>query len=658
MTYQNGSAPAAVNGRGAGQTNGRGLRNQYSAGGSGAYRGLIGPVARELCGDPNMKASNATELRFGTHGSLSVDLEKDTWYDHEADEGGGVLDLVTRCTGREDGKRWLLERGYLRDEVPRSASPAAVYDYADESGEILFQVERRDGRKFLQRKPDGTYNVRGVRQVPYRLPELVSRPDELVFIAEGEKDCDNLRAAGLLATCNAGGAGKWREHHAEFLRGRDVVILPDNDEPGRDHARKVRESLDGIARSVRVLELPGLPVKGDVSDWLAAGGTAEALAGMVEGTEQDANTTPPADLVRVDISDIMGAKLPPPGFVFDTIIPRRVVTLLGGHGGMGKSMLGLTLCAHAACGRPWGPFTVDPTPTAYVSLEDEADVVRYRLRRIIETYGLPADEVIGALSIFDGTDTEAALVTEVSEAGTRRLQRTAMLEQMTEAVAGAGLVMVDNASDAFDGDENNRRQVRTFVRYLAQIARGNDAGMVLLAHIDKNAARHGGKGNTYSGSTAWHNSARSRLALVEEEGALELLHEKAQFGPIAEPLPLSRAEYGVLVPGPIDGGAREAAADLMAKADADAVLEVVRLAVDAGITVPTATSGPWTAWHALEKLPELAPAYRVPAGKRRVAAALVRLGREGRIVRVEYRKPTRKPGERWEPAQIALKTAA
>ncbi len=257
--------------------------------GSGEYSGVIGPVARDLCGDPNPKLSGPSELRFGTHGSLSVDLDKDTWFDHEAEEGGGVLALVSRHTGREDGKQWLIEEGHLQPDAARSASPATEYNYADEHGEILFQVVRKEGHKFSQRRQDESggwvYKVGGVRQVPYRLPELLANADGLVFVVEGEKDVDNLRAAGLLATCNAGGAGKWRDHHSEHLRDRDVVVLPDNDGEGRKHAEKVRDSLTGIARLVRVLELPGLAVKGDVSDWLAAGGTADALVGMLPNAE-------------------------------------------------------------------------------------------------------------------------------------------------------------------------------------------------------------------------------------------------------------------------------------------------------------------------------------------------------------------------------------
>jgi len=115
--------------------------------------------------------------------------------------------------------------------------------------------------------------------VPYRLPELLQavKQGETIFIPEGEKDVDNLARLGLAATTSPMGAGKWRDYYSEHLRGANVVILPDNDEPGRKHAQHVAQSLHGKAASVKVLELPGLPAKGDVSDWLATGGTKEEL---------------------------------------------------------------------------------------------------------------------------------------------------------------------------------------------------------------------------------------------------------------------------------------------------------------------------------------------------------------------------------------------
>ncbi|MCC7085190.1 MAG: DUF3987 domain-containing protein [Pirellulales bacterium] len=175
-----------------------------------------------------------------------------------------------------------------RERAKRPGRPRiiATYDYRDESGEVVSQVVRFEPKDFRQRKPDDkggwSWGVKGVRIVPYRLPELLADPSSPVMIVEGEKDCDGLAKLGIVATCNAGGAGKWKADHAEFLRGRQVVILPDNDEAGRNHGQQVAQSLHSIAAAVRVVELPGLPAKGDVSDWLAAGGTREELIRLVK----------------------------------------------------------------------------------------------------------------------------------------------------------------------------------------------------------------------------------------------------------------------------------------------------------------------------------------------------------------------------------------
>ena len=153
-------------------------------------------------------------------------------------------------------------------EKPKSyAKPRIVetYDYKDEAGTLLFQVVRFDPKDFRQRRPkDGgwDWSVKGVRVVPYRLPELLAEPARPVFVVEGEKDVDNLSGIGVLATCNAGGAGKWKPEHTGFLQGRRVIVLADNDDPGRDHAEKVALSLHGVAEWVRILELPGLSPQG------------------------------------------------------------------------------------------------------------------------------------------------------------------------------------------------------------------------------------------------------------------------------------------------------------------------------------------------------------------------------------------------------------
>jgi hypothetical protein len=163
----------------------------------------------------------------------------------------------------------------------------AVYRYCGGDGSELFQVVRFANKVFRPRRGDPDrpgawrYDLHGVPRVLYRLPELrAAAPGEPVFVTEGEKDVDRLRAAGLVATCNPGGAGKWRDEYSPWLAGRDVVIIPDNDDAGRAHAAEVARAVAPFARSVRVVALPGLPGKGDASDYLAAGGSAAALRAL------------------------------------------------------------------------------------------------------------------------------------------------------------------------------------------------------------------------------------------------------------------------------------------------------------------------------------------------------------------------------------------
>ena len=217
---------------------------------------------------------------------------------------------------------------------PRKKELVATYGYKDATGTLLFEVCRfrnTDGSKtFSQRRPipgggfiwglrAGEYQCFGnsanwypvgrkgpatmatVKNAPaaqlvlYRLPELLAAdPAVQVHLGEGEKDVDRLRALGLTATCNPMGAGTWRPEYNSNLQGRAVVILPDHDDPGRAHAQKVARSLHGIAASIKIVELPKLPEKGDISDWLDAGGTVEQLQALVEAASEFDPATAPA----------------------------------------------------------------------------------------------------------------------------------------------------------------------------------------------------------------------------------------------------------------------------------------------------------------------------------------------------------------------------
>lgn len=153
---------------------------------------------------------------------------------------------------------------------------AKEYDYRDEQGNLLFQVVRTEPKGFFQRRPDGhggwVNDLKGVRRVLYRLPGLLApSPHPMVFVVEGEKDVDRLAALGLVATTNPGGAGKWRAEYCDSLRGRAVFVIPDNDATGREHAEEVIASLTAAGVRAFTLDLPDLPEKGDVSDFLNAG---------------------------------------------------------------------------------------------------------------------------------------------------------------------------------------------------------------------------------------------------------------------------------------------------------------------------------------------------------------------------------------------------
>ena len=213
----------------------------------------------------------------------------------EGDDGGVLLHCHAGCEFAAIVKSLGLA---MADVMPPENGSGkskmkivAEYDYRDECGELLYQAVRLDPKDFRQRRPkEGggwVWKLEKTRRVLYRLLELLAAdPTRPVFVPEGEKDVDRLGSLDVVATCNVGGAGKWRQEYCEHLRGRHVVVLADNDAAGRKHAEQVAGMLQGIAASVRVLYLPDLPEKGDVSDWLDAGGDADKLLALARATAE------------------------------------------------------------------------------------------------------------------------------------------------------------------------------------------------------------------------------------------------------------------------------------------------------------------------------------------------------------------------------------
>jgi Protein of unknown function (DUF3987) len=170
----------------------------------------------------------------------------------------------------QDMTRLIQEAIASQHKEPRS-KPVATYNYEDRDSTLLYQVLRYEPKTFRQRRPNGKGWIWKLedRRVVYRWPELRRFPDATIFVTEGEKDADRLWSIDQCATTVA--AGKWTDECVQALVGRDIIILQDNDDAGRTKAQEAAKLLHGIANTVRVVSLPGLPQRGDVSDWLDMG---------------------------------------------------------------------------------------------------------------------------------------------------------------------------------------------------------------------------------------------------------------------------------------------------------------------------------------------------------------------------------------------------
>jgi hypothetical protein len=251
-------------------------------------------------------------------------------------------------------------------------------------------------------------------------------------------------------------------------------------------------------------------------------------------------------LKPVSVEDVLTNPASPPEFVWDGYIPRGVVTLLGAHGGTGKSTIALMLAVCTAVGRSLFDAEVTPCKVLFVSLEDSAAIARHRLANICKLWELEPLALINRLHIVDGTEYPELYSAESRGSGilTDTYKEMSAIVQNKEI----GLVIVDNASDAYGGDEIQRRQVRAFIRALGEAIKPTNAGCLLLAHVDKNTSKgrkaEGGEG--YSGSTAWHNSARSRLFLTRgDDDLLTLEHQKSNLCRLREPIKLEWTEDGL-----------------------------------------------------------------------------------------------------------------
>lgn len=350
-------------------------------------------------------------------------------------------------------------------------------------------------------------------------------------------------------------------------------------------------------------------------------------------------------LKAVSVFDVISNPSPPPAFVWDGYLPRGVVSLIGAHGGVGKSTIALMLAVCAVLGRPLFGVDTEASSALFVSLEDGADVVRHRLAGICKAWLIDPEQLRDRLHIVDGTEHPELFKAETRSAG----ETTGSYAELRKLVqdTGAGLVLIDNASDAYGADEIQRRQVRAFIRALGSIAKPGNCSVTLLAHVDKTTSRNkkadGGEG--YSGSTAWHNSVRSRLFFSRgDDDLLTLEHQKSNFGKRRDPLTLNWLDGGLpqLVQGSSFDGARQ-----QGRADDDRAAALLRLIAEfegrGQYCSPIATARN-NVFAILRSEPEFQKLKLNSDSTRRI---LNQCQRAGWIEPMDYRTPDRKSRQCW-----------
>lgn len=443
-----------------------------------------------------MEIQAVCPLHDDTTPSLSINTQTGLWYCHRCNEGGKPISLYMRVKG-VDFKTAIkdLDGGHAE---ARGSRIIKTYDYTNEAGILLFQVVRMEPKTFRQRRPDGNggwiWNTEGVRIVPYNLHEVLK--SEIVFVVEGEKDVETLRNLGLTATTNPRGAGKWRPEFNEYFKDKEIVLLPDNDQPGRDHAQNVARNLYGIVRSVKIVELPELPKKEDISDWVKIKGNDKAR--LLEIIKDAPVWTPES----ANISGVVKLKDVTPEIVswlWDGYIPLGKVTLLDGDPGTGKSTISLDIAAKISTGSPLPDGACGiKGGVVLLSLEDGlADTIRPRL----EAMGADLSKIVA----LQGVPTED---------GKLRFPTIEDIEAITRAcqMVKAKLVIIDPLMGYLGGHVNSHRDqdIRQAMGPIVKMAEELGVAVLVIRHLNKS----GGNQSIYRGGGSIGIIGAARVALL------------------------------------------------------------------------------------------------------------------------------------------------
>jgi hypothetical protein len=248
-------------------------------------------------------------------------------------------------------------------------------------------------------------------------------------------------------------------------------------------------------------------------------GFSEQFPPPLKATQAGFNGTcaPPAGSKAFQVDELLSTPAPKRKWRVYPLVPQAEVTLLVGDGGGGKTTICLQLGMAGVGEKIWFGFTVEPCNVLYVGAEDPKDELHYRLEEINRYLQIPRDK-LARFKIIDLSGADATTLATFDNNG--QIKKTALFDEVERIAAdhNAGLVILDAAADFFEGNENERREVRAFIGLLRGLAMRLDAAIVLIAHPSVDGMK---SGRGYSGSTHWNNSVRSRLTFTEEETSKE-----------------------------------------------------------------------------------------------------------------------------------------
>ena len=410
---------------------------------------------------------------------------------------------------------------------PSSRGPmVAAYDYHDRDGNLLFGVcrfEPGEGdreKDFLQRQPNGrggwTWGIKEIPLVLYHLPEVIR--SDYVFIMEGEKDVDWARSLGIVATTTPGGAGNkingQQEKHGllDCLKGKKVYLIPDNDDAGVEHMEQIATLLYGNVKELKLVPLPGLPEKGDFSNWADMIGDKKAPDLLRERVKELPAWTPPKSFVTA--RELMNANFSKQLFVISPVLPVEGGLIIVAESGVGKSLIALEGAIRLSMG--WDILDLEVSTARKVliiQVENPMSQVQFRLTRMLKGLGIEEGDFPDRLFFSDPTARYDLEKSESVKAIIGMLENT-----------GADVFILDPLSSYHKVEENNNVAMRQVLDQVTYISRETGASSIIVHHFGKPSADRD-DAYRYRGASSIKDWADSMLSMTARPHRTKILRD-------------------------------------------------------------------------------------------------------------------------------------